>query len=66
MDGAPGVSFPGIPAGETFTYRYKVQQSGTYWYHSQTGLQEQLGRRAWASGCCVSPGGWFVMPAGGC
>ncbi len=43
MDGVPGVSFPGIPAGETFTYRYRVQQSGTYWYHSHTGLQEQRG-----------------------
>ena len=43
MDGVPGVSFPGVPAGETFVYRYKVQQSGTYWYHSHSGLQEQLG-----------------------
>lgn len=43
MDGVPGVTFPGIPAGETFTYRYSVKQSGTYWYHSHSGLQEQLG-----------------------
>ncbi len=43
MDGVPGVSFPGIPAGETFEYRYPVRQSGTYWYHSHSGLQEQLG-----------------------
>lgn len=43
MDGVPGVSFPGIKAGETFTYRFPVKQSGTYWYHSHTGLQEQLG-----------------------
>ena len=43
MDGVPGISFPGIAAGETFTYRYPVQQNGTYWYHSHTGLQEQLG-----------------------
>jgi len=43
MDGVPGVSFPGIPAGETFTYQYKVDQAGTYWYHSHSGLQEQLG-----------------------
>ena len=43
MDGVPGVSFPGIRARETFTYRYPVRQSGTYWYHSHTGLQEQLG-----------------------
>ena len=43
MDGVPGISFPGIPAGESFTYRYPVRQNGTYWYHSHTGLQEQLG-----------------------
>ncbi len=43
MDGVPGVSFPGIPAGETFTYQFPVRQAGTYWYHSHSGLQEQLG-----------------------
>ncbi len=43
MDGVPGVSYEGIKPGETFTYRFPVQQSGTYWYHSHTGLQEQLG-----------------------
>jgi CopA family copper-resistance protein len=43
MDGVPGVSFTGIGAGETFTYQYPVKQSGTYWYHSHKGLQEQLG-----------------------
>ena len=43
MDGVPGISFPGIPAGETFTYRYPVRQNGTYWYHSHSGFQEQLG-----------------------
>ncbi len=43
MDGVPGLSFPGIDAGTTFVYRFKVKQSGTYWYHSHTGFQEQLG-----------------------
>jgi len=43
MDGVPGLSFDGIAAGETFTYRFKVQQSGTYWYHSHSGFQEQTG-----------------------
>ncbi|WP_299843214.1 copper resistance system multicopper oxidase [uncultured Jannaschia sp.] len=41
MDGVPGVNFPGIAPGETFTYRYKVKQHGTYWYHSHTRFQEQ-------------------------
>ena len=43
MDGVPGVSFAGIKPGETFTYKFPVNQSGTYWYHSHSGLQEQLG-----------------------
>lgn len=43
MDGVPGVSFPGIKPGQTFHYEYDVKQNGTYWYHSHSGLQEQLG-----------------------
>ncbi len=43
MDGVPGISFPGIAPGETFTYRFRIQQSGTYWYHSHSGMQEQTG-----------------------
>jgi CopA family copper-resistance protein len=43
MDGVPGISYPGIAPGETFTYRFPVRQSGTYWYHSHSGFQEQTG-----------------------
>ena len=43
MDGVPGVSFPGIKPGESFTYRYQLRQNGTYWYHSHSGNQEQAG-----------------------
>lgn len=43
MDGVPGISFPGIAPGATFTYRIPVKQAGTYWYHSHSGLQEQIG-----------------------
>lgn len=43
MDGVPGLTFRGIGPGETFTYRYLVKQSGTYWYHSHSGTQEQTG-----------------------
>lgn len=43
MDGVPGLSFEGIAPGETFTYRFKVQQHGTFWYHSHSGFQEQTG-----------------------
>ena len=43
MDGVPGVSFKGIAPGETFAYRFRAQQSGTYWYHSHSRFQEQIG-----------------------
>jgi len=43
MDGVPGLSFAGIKPGEVFEYSFAVQQSGTYWYHSHSGFQEQKG-----------------------
>ncbi len=43
QDGVPGVSFPGIRARSRFRYAFPVRQNGTYWYHSHSGLQEQLG-----------------------
>jgi CopA family copper-resistance protein len=42
-DGVPFISFPPIKAKSTFTYRFPIRQAGTYWYHSHTELQEQLG-----------------------
>jgi CopA family copper-resistance protein len=45
QDGVPHISdgFKGIKPGETFTYRFRVRQNGTYWYHSHSGFQEQTG-----------------------
>ncbi|MDY7091592.1 MAG: multicopper oxidase domain-containing protein [Acidobacteriota bacterium] len=43
MDGVPNLSFPPIAPGTTFTYEFPIRQSGTYWYHSHTSLQEQRG-----------------------
>ena len=43
MDGVPGLSFNGIGPGETYLYHFKVNQSGTYWYHSHSRFQEQTG-----------------------
>jgi CopA family copper-resistance protein len=43
MDGVPGLSFDGIHPGETYVYRFRVRQAGTYWYHSHSGFQEQRG-----------------------
>src|SRR5712671_6125447 len=43
MDGVPGLSFEGIGPGATYVYRFKVNQSGTYWYHSHSRFQEQTG-----------------------
>jgi len=42
-DGVPGLSFDGIAPGETYVYRFRVNQSGTYWYHSHSRFQEQTG-----------------------
>lgn len=44
MDGVPGISFPGIKPGETFDYEFEVRQSGTYWYHSHSNMQETMGQ----------------------
>ena len=43
MDGVPGISFDGIAPGETYTYNFTANQSGTYWYHGHSALQEQEG-----------------------
>ena len=43
QDGVPGISFGGIKPGESFTYQFPIIQSGTYWYHSHSGFQEQTG-----------------------
>jgi len=43
MDGVPGISFDGIGPGETYTYNFTAKQSGTYWYHGHSALQEQEG-----------------------
>lgn len=43
MDGVPGVSFPGVKPHESFTYEFGIEQAGTYWYHSHSGLQELMG-----------------------
>jgi CopA family copper-resistance protein len=44
MDGVPDISFNGIAPGQTFRYQFPVTQSGTFWYHSHSGFQEQTGQ----------------------
>lgn len=43
MDGVPYLTTPPIRPGQTLTYDFPLTHSGTYWFHSHTGLQEQLG-----------------------
>lgn len=43
MDGVPNVSQVPLPSGIETTYAWPVVQSGTFWYHSHMGLQEQQG-----------------------
>lgn len=42
-DGVPYLTTPPIKPGTTFKYEFPIRQSGTYWYHSHTMLQEQSG-----------------------
>ena len=54
-DGAPGFNgFAGIAPGETYTYRIRIRQSGTYWYHAHSGNQEQAGQYG---ALIIAPGG---------
>lgn len=44
MDGSPGFNgFEPIQPGQTYTYRFRLRQAGTYWYHSHSAAQEQEG-----------------------
>ena len=43
MDGVPGLSFHGIAPDGMYEYKFKLHQNGTYWYHSHSGFQEQVG-----------------------
>lgn len=43
MDGVPYVTTPSIKTGQSLTFRFRLRQSGTYWYHSHTNVQEQKG-----------------------
>jgi FtsP/CotA-like multicopper oxidase with cupredoxin domain len=43
MDGVPGLSFGGIAPQHSYVYRFRVNQSGTYWYHSHSHFQQQTG-----------------------
>lgn len=44
MDGVPFLSQPPTGPGETFDYRFKLTESGTYWYHPHIQGSEQVGR----------------------
>jgi CopA family copper-resistance protein len=59
MDGVPALSFAGIMPGETFSYRIPLHQSGTYWYHSHSGFQEQTGLYG---ALIVEPAGGYAQP----
>ena len=43
QDGVPYLTTPPIRPGKTHTFTFPLNHSGTYWYHSHTGLQEQRG-----------------------
>lgn len=43
MDGVPYLNTPPIKPGQSHTFKFRVRQHGTYWYHSHTNVQEQKG-----------------------
>lgn len=43
QDGVPDVTTPSITPGSSHEFRFSLRHAGTYWYHSHTHLQEQLG-----------------------
>ena len=60
FDGVPGVSFPGIKPGQTFTYDLPaLRQAGTYWWHSHSDLQEQAGHYGPIVGPGYGRGDWM-------
>lgn len=42
-DGVPMLTQMGIKPHSTYTYKFPIIQHGTHWYHSHSGLQEQIG-----------------------
>jgi len=42
-DGVPYVTQMPIEPNTTYLYRFPLIQNGTHWYHSHSGLQEQIG-----------------------
>lgn len=42
-DGVPFLTQMPIEPNSTFTYRFPIIQDGTHWYHSHSGMQEQIG-----------------------
>ena len=45
MDGVPDVTQEGIPPGESFTYKFKAEPSGTLWYHCHVNVNEHVALR---------------------
>ncbi len=42
-DGVPMLTQMGIKPHSTHTYKFPIIQHGTHWYHSHSGMQEQIG-----------------------
>ncbi len=62
MDGVPGISFPGIPAGGRFTYEFPVVQAGTYWYHRPYIDPDRIGIWGWSGGGAMTQNALFRYP----
>jgi manganese oxidase len=54
-DGVPDTTQPAIAPGETFTYRFKAEPSGTMWYHCHVNVNEHVAMRGMWGPLIVDP-----------
>jgi len=55
MDGVPGVTQKAIEPGETFTYKFRAEKSGSTWYHCHVNVSEHVGIRGMWGPLIVDP-----------
>ena len=54
-DGVPGITQENIAPGDTFTYKFKTEKSGSLWYHCHVNVNEHVGIRGMWGPMIVDP-----------
>ncbi len=55
MDGVPGITQQPIEPGDTFTYKFKAEPSGSLWYHCHVNVNEHVALRGMWGPIIVDP-----------